>query len=70
MEPNAAASVTDALVGLGLPGIVIIGLAYMALRFHKLYVEAQEARITEGQKCIQQMMEHASILERAARGAA
>lgn len=42
----------DAILQLGLSGVVILALGFVVWRLHKLYVETQEKRIAEGREAI------------------
>lgn len=56
--------VGDALIALGLPGIIIIALGYGVFRLFGLYTEVQEKRIGEGRETVKAIEENTSALDR------
>lgn len=52
------------LVGMGLPGVVILGLSVAVWKVHGLYVKAQDARISEGLASLEKVMQAIAILDK------
>lgn len=61
----------EQVLGLGLPGVIILGLAFGLYRMFQLYTDAQEKRITEGRVAaetlegVKNALEHLSDIIRA-----
>ena len=49
---EALASIVKVLTGLGLPGVAIAGLSYLAFWLLQQWQSAQEARIQEGKEAV------------------
>lgn len=62
MEKGFTGSV-DQLLQLGLPGVVILALAYVAWRLFQRYDQAQEKRITEGREGVAALNSNTAALE-------
>lgn len=62
MEKALTGSI-DAVLQLGLAGVVILALAFIAWRLHKLYADTQEKRIAEGREAIKVMEASTNALE-------
>lgn len=45
-------SVGEVLLSLGLPGVIIIGLAFTVYNLFKLYAQTQEKRIVEAREAV------------------
>jgi hypothetical protein len=60
---NLLKGVGETLLALGLPGIVIIGLAYAVFNMFKLYTEVQEKRIDEAREGVKALEANTSALE-------
>lgn len=53
-----------ALVGMGLPGIVIVGLSAALWKVHGLYVKSQDARVSEGLASLEKVMQALATLDK------
>lgn len=62
MERGISGSI-DSLLQLGLPGVVIIILGFVAWRLHKLYAETQEKRIAEGREAVKAIEQNSAALD-------
>lgn len=49
---NLLKGVGETLLSLGLPGVIIIGLAFAVYNLFKLYAETQEKRIVEAREAV------------------
>lgn len=62
MEKGLTGSI-DQLLQLGLPGIIILALAWVAWRLFRRYDEIQEKRIAEGREGIEALNTNTAALE-------
>lgn len=62
MEHGLTGSI-DGLLQLGLPGIIIIGLAFVCWRLFKLYTDIQEKRIVEAREGVKAIEQNTAALE-------
>lgn len=52
------------LLSLGLPGVVILGLAFAVKTLWTRYSDTQDARIKEGRECVEAMSNNTHALEK------
>lgn len=62
MEQGLTGSVNQ-LLQLGLPGIIILALAWVSWKLFKRYDEAQERRIAEGRESVEALNANSAALE-------
>ena len=61
IDPNSG--IATQLLGMGLPGIIIMSLGYAVVKLFNLLQANNEARITEAKACVEALSANATALD-------